>query len=204
MDEENINTEQVEETISLPDPGYYQYYRNLDSRRIIINSKCDENLISDANMILLWNEEDFGKPVEERQPIKIMINTNGGDVANAMHLVDVIMASKTPVYTIGLGMIYSAGALIFLAGHKRMIFKNTTMLIHDGIIAIGESAGKFYDAAKFVEKQNEKINKFICEHSNITFEEINQKYRYDWFMFDDEIIDKGCADSVINDIDEVL
>ena len=177
MGEETILEEQ-EGTMTLPDPGYYQYYRNLDSRRIIINSKCDENLIADANMILLWNEEDFGKPIEERTPIKIMINTNGGDVSAAMHLVDIISVSKTPVYTIGLGLVYSAGALIFIAGHKRMIFKNTTMLIHDGMIAVGESAGKFCDAAKFLEEQNKRINKFITSRTKISEEEINQKYRY--------------------------
>lgn len=203
MGEETILEEQ-EGTMTLPDPGYYQYYRNLDSRRIIINSKCDENLIADANMILLWNEEDFGKPIEERTPIKIMINTNGGDVSAAMHLVDIISVSKTPVYTIGLGLVYSAGALIFIAGHKRMIFKNTTMLIHDGMIAVGESAGKFCDAAKFLEEQNKRINKFITSRTKISEEEINQKYRYDWFMFEDEIIEKGCADEIITDIDEVL
>ena len=203
MGEETILEEQ-EGTMTLPDPGYYQYYRNLDSRRIIINSKCDENLIADANMILLWNEEDFGKPIEERTPIKIMINTNGGDVSAAMHLVDIISVSKTPVYTIGLGLVYSAGALIFIAGHKRMIFKNTTMLIHDGMIAVGESAGKFCDAAKFLEEQNRRINKFITSRTKISEEEINQKYRYDWFMFEDEIIEKGCADEIITDIDEVL
>lgn len=204
MDENDVIQEEEVVQTALPDPGYYQFYRNLDSRRVILNSRCDDTLISIANMILLWNEEDLGKNREDRVPIKIMINTMGGDISAAMHLSDMIEASTTPVYTIGLANIYSAGACIFLSGHKRLIFKNTTMLIHDGTFTVGESAGKFCDTAKFLEQQNDRINFFICEHSNIDMETLQKKYRYDWFMFAEDIMKYGCADEVISSIDEVL
>jgi ATP-dependent protease ClpP protease subunit len=39
--------------------------------------------------------------------------------------------SKTPVYTYAIGMAMSMGLEIFTAGHKRFVYKNTTLMYHE-------------------------------------------------------------------------
>lgn len=61
-----------------------------------------------------------------------MICSDGGSVADAFALIDVMRASSIPVKTVGLGSIASCGLLIFMAGHKghRILTPNTSILSH--------------------------------------------------------------------------
>ena len=67
----------------------------------------------------------------ERKPIKLFINSFGGSVYDGLALVDIIKQSKTPVHTISIGSSMSMGFWIFLAGHKRYIGENATLMFHD-------------------------------------------------------------------------
>lgn len=67
----------------------------------------------------------------ERKPIKLFINSFGGSVYDGLALVDVIKQSKTPVHTISIGSSMSMGFWIYLAGHKRYVGENATLMFHD-------------------------------------------------------------------------
>lgn len=67
----------------------------------------------------------------ERKPIKLFINSFGGSVYDGLALIDIIKQSKTPVHTISIGSSMSMGFWIFLAGHKRYIGENATLMFHD-------------------------------------------------------------------------
>ena len=53
--------------------------------------------------ILEYNREDRGKPIKDRQPIKLFINSPGGEVVEGFPLISTIELSETPVYTINIG-----------------------------------------------------------------------------------------------------
>ena len=154
--------------------------------------------------IIKWNKEDANVPVEERKPIKIFINTNGGDLSVTMLTASVIALSKTPVITIGMGRAYSGGALLLMSGHKRLIFDSTSVLIHDGSSgAIGDT-GKVLDSLEFTKDSEDRVIQFILSHTRITSELMKENYRRDWYMFSEDAIYYGVADKIITDIDEVL
>ena len=67
----------------------------------------------------------------KRKPIKLFIQSFGGSVYDGFALVDIIINSKTPVYTYAIGMAMSMGLTIFTAGHKRFVYKNTTLMYHE-------------------------------------------------------------------------
>lgn len=189
---------------NLPDPDLLEFYKCQARREIIINYEIEDSLCTIGNMIIDWNREDKGIEPEKRKPIKIYINSNGGDADSTFYMTDIIKASKTPVYTIGMGHCFSAGGFLLMAGHKRFIFKNTTLLIHDGYTNDVGSVGKFLDSADFLKKQEDNILSFITEHTKITLKTAKASYRKDWFMFSDDIIKYGCADKIITSIDEVI
>jgi ATP-dependent Clp protease protease subunit len=102
--------------------------------------------LADAGLMVLMGdiEADSVKPVIEwilhenyvskrkRTELLLMICSEGGDVAAAFALIDVMRSSRLPIKTVGLGQIASAGLLIFLAGEhgRRVLTPNTSILSH--------------------------------------------------------------------------
>ena len=92
-----------------------------ENRRLYLNSAIDESILdSIVFQIMRFNRLDKDIPVEQRKPIVIYINSPGGCVSDGYGLIDVILNSKTPVYTVNQALCASMGFLIFLAGSKRL------------------------------------------------------------------------------------
>ena len=68
----------------------------------------------------------------KRKELLLMICSEGGDMSSAFALIDVMHSSLIPIKTVGLGVIASAGLLIFIAGHRgrRVLTPNTSILSH--------------------------------------------------------------------------
>ena len=75
-------------------------------------------------------KQNLGKP--KLKHLKIIICSNGGDISPTFALIDTIKSSKIPVHTVGLGVIASAGLLLFIAGEPghRVLTPNTSILSH--------------------------------------------------------------------------
>ena len=189
---------------TLPDPTTLEFYRHLKRREIFWNTEIDDTVVDLSLYILRWNEEDKGKPVGERKPIKIFINSDGGDLTAVMNLVDVIRLSVTPVITVGMGRVYSAGGYLFMAGHRRYVFPNTSCLIHDGYAGSYGDAGKSLDNADFIRRLHERVRSFVLERTRITPEKYDANFRKDWFILSDEMVALGVADEVIADLSVLL
>lgn len=206
MDEFNEDFSDMEGLFdtTLPDPTMVEFYRRLKNREILWNDDIDDATIDIALYIKKWNDEDKDLAIEDRQPIKIFINSDGGYVATVLHVIDMIHLSKTPIYTIGMGRVYSAGGLLLMAGHKRYIFPHTSCLIHDGFSGAIGSIGKMIDNLEFTKELEKRIKQYILSSTRITEEIYDQNYRRDWFMFSEEIIKLGIADEIVTDIDTIL
>lgn len=189
---------------SLPDPAMVEFYRRLQKREILWNADIDDSTVDVALYIKKWNAEDKDIKPEDRKPIKIFINSDGGSVDTVFHVIDMIQLSKTPVYTIGMGRCYSAGGLLLMAGNKRYIFSHTSCLIHDGSSGAIGSIGKMLDNLEFTKRLEEKMKQYILTNTNITEEMYDLNYRRDWFLFSDEMIELGIADEIVTDIDTIL
>jgi len=64
------------------------------------------------------------------KPIFLHITSNGGDLFGGFRAVDLITNSKIPIHTIADGCAISSGSLMYLAGAKRYMTKNSYLLIH--------------------------------------------------------------------------
>jgi ATP-dependent Clp protease protease subunit len=98
-----------------------------DERVILLTGDINEISISMATAgILTLAQRDRIKP------IYLVINTYGGSIDEMYCLYDVMKYVTTPIYTIGLGKIMSAGVLLLAAGAKghRSIGKNARVMMH--------------------------------------------------------------------------
>ena len=78
------------ENLQLPNPDLRDYYRDEEDRIFWLNDTvedCAEDLIK---MILRCNREDKGIPAEDRKPIKIFIDSPGGDVTFMWSIINLI------------------------------------------------------------------------------------------------------------------
>lgn len=190
--------------MTLPSPDLLEFYRRINKREIVWNGEINDSIAELSMYIRKWNAEDAGIAVEDRKPIRIFIQSDGGDAMATMSLIDVINLSKTPVHTIALGRAYSAGGLLLIAGHKRYVFKNTVCLIHDGYTGGSDSIGKMMDRFVFTERAEQAIKDFVVSRTKITQKEYEDNYRRDWYLFSDEIIQYGVADEIVTDIDMII
>ena len=69
---------------------------------------------------------------KKKKELLLMICSEGGDTSAAFALIDVMRSSAIPIKTVGLGMIASAGLLIFIAGTpgRRILTPNTSIMSH--------------------------------------------------------------------------
>lgn len=193
--------------IKLPDPTLLEYYRRLERREIWCNQDIDESIIEWTQQIMDWNRDDdaLNLASEDRIPIKIFINSNGGCLNSIMHFVTVIGLSKTPVVTVGMGKCYSSGGLLLMGGHKghRYIFKSTHALVHDGSSgAIGDT-GKVLDNLEYTKKLENETKEYILSHTTITLEDYDKNYRRDWWMDHNDILKYGLADQIITELSQL-
>jgi ATP-dependent Clp protease, protease subunit len=102
------------------------------------------------------NEEDAKKQTVE--PIKLIINSFGGEVFSGLALIDVIDTSQTPIHTICHGTAMSMALIVYAAGHVRYASKYSTFMYHEAAYEI-EGKVAFH---KQELKETERIDK-ICD-----------------------------------------
>ena len=74
---------------------------------------------------------------DAQAPIRMFINSPGGEVQSGLALYDVMQALNCPVNTICLGMAASMAALIFVSGARREMLPHSRIMIHDPLIGGG-------------------------------------------------------------------
>lgn len=182
---------------------------DLNERRLYLNSEVDEQCIGDlAYHILRYNRIDKGLSVEERKPIILYINSPGGSISDGYGLIDAIITSKTPVYTVNQGMCMSMGFLIAIAGHKRFAMPHSEYLMHEGYTGVIDNMSKAKDRIDFEAGELEAATrKFVLKHTNITEELYEKKYRCEFYFLPDTAKELGVADAIVGvdcDIDEIV
>ena len=153
-------------------------------------------------VIRFWNRYDdrHNIPVENRKPIKIYIDSNGGSLTDAFTAINAINMSKTPVYTIVTGTAYSAGFFISIAGHKRYAYPLASFLYHEGSASNGGTAGQFRNFADFYDKQLEQLKKHTLKCTNITEEKYKEIKKDDIWMTTDDALEIGAIDEICEEL----
>lgn len=140
-------------------------------------------------------EKDF-----KRTPIKLYVNSYGGEVYDMWGLIDIIRNSKTPIYTYCTGYAMSAASKIFLAGHKRYCYKHSTFMYHQMNCF---RSGKYQDLVEdrvemdWLNKQNEE---YVIERTKLTKDIIDsiRNEKKDFYIHSDKAIEYGIVGEVLN------
>lgn len=152
--------------------------------------------------IRFWNDYDEAKgiPVEEREPIKVYIDSCGGSLIESFTIIDSITLSKTPVWTIATGAAYSGGFFIFISGHKRIAYPLSSFLYHEGSTGTSGDAGKFRNYAAFYEKQMKQLKNVVLKHTKIDEDTYEKHIKDDWWFTTEEALEYGICDEISKEL----
>lgn len=167
--------------------------------RNIVLTDIDASIGDSVNSyIQFFNRIDQEKKIDvnKRTPIKIYIDSNGGSLTACFTIIDAITMSKTPVWTINIGKAYSAGFFIFITGHKRFAYPNSSFLFHEGSTGIYQDANKFKNYADFYKQQLEQLREITLEHTQIEPEEYDKHVKDDWWFDVNEALKYGVTDKI--------
>jgi ATP-dependent Clp protease protease subunit len=173
--------------------------RMLKTRTILLSGEINKDLAEKTirQLILL---EDMGE-----DPIRIFIDSPGGDADAGYAVFDMIRFVKPPIWTIGMGLVASAAAIIQLASPKdrRLGFPNSHYLIHQPLSGIRGVATDIEIHARELDKLRAKINRLISEETGVPPEQVEKDTDRDYWMNAEEAAKYGLISRVVTRRDEL-
>lgn len=171
----------------------------LKTRSILISGEIDKKMAEKvvSQLLLLEAEND--------DPIKVFIDSPGGDVDSAYAIFDMIRFVKPKVIMVAMGLAASAGALILLAGNKenRFGFPNSHYLIHQPLSGVRGVATEIEIHAKEIEKTRQKINALIAQETGKSLQQVEKDTDRDYWMSAEEAMEYGLISKIISKRDQL-
>jgi len=173
--------------------------RMLKTRTILLSGEINKELAEKTIRQLLLLEDISA------DPIRIFIDSPGGDADAGYAIFDMIRFVKPQVWTIGMGLVASAAAIIQLASPKerRAGLPNSHYLIHQPLSGIRGVATDIEIHAKELEKLRAKINCLIADETGNPAEQIEKDTDRDYWMTAAEAVSYGLISRIITSRDEL-
>ena len=145
---------------ALQEAGMYVFMGDVDhdSIRPVVEWILHENFVSK----------------KKRRELLLMICSEGGNMAAAFALIDVMRSSTIAIKTVGLGTIASAGLMIFLSGApgRRVLTPNTSILSHQFSWGSDGKAHELFSTMKEFELTQRRMIQLYQECTGLTQEQI--------------------------------
>ncbi|MDR0641763.1 MAG: ATP-dependent Clp protease proteolytic subunit [Treponema sp.] len=166
----------------------------LKTRTILLSGEIKKDL-AERTIRQLLLLEDMGD-----EPIRIFIDSPGGDADAGFAIFDMIRFVKPPVWTIGMGLVASAAAIIQLASPKerRVGLPNSHYLIHQPLSGIRGVATDIEIHARELDKLRARINHLIANETGAPFDQVEQDTDRDYWMNADEAVKYGLLSKVVS------
>ncbi len=174
--------------------AYDIYSRLLKDRIIFLGEPIDDAVANTLIAQLLFLDAENNK-----EDIKIYINSPGGSVTSALAMYDTIQHVKSSVSTICIGQAASAAAVLLASGSKgkRFALPNARVLIHQ---VMGGAEGQQRDVeiqAKEMLRIKNQLNQILAKHTGQTVKKIETDTDRDYFMTAEEAKKYGLIDKII-------
>jgi ATP-dependent Clp protease protease subunit len=171
----------------------------METRTIILSGEVNKPLAEKVVKQLLLLE------AAGDDPIKVFIDSPGGDVDAGFAIYDMIRFVKPEVILIGMGLVASAAALILLAvpAERRIGLPNSHYLIHQPLSGIRGVATEIEIHAKELEKLRAKLNRIISEATGKDLAQVEKDTDRDYWLDSAEAKKYGLISKIITQRSEL-
>lgn len=173
---------------------YFNHGVDLINRRVFLNKEIDEDSIGSAVKGLYLME------TESLEPVEMFLNSEGGDLNQALGLYDIMNTVKCPVHTFAWGVCMSATPMLLANGERdhRWVAPHVSFMHHD-LSSEEEGTRAFVRGA--VEQNQILYNNWIgtlVKNSNKTRKWWESKGRMskDFYYSAEQAIEWGLADNI--------
>lgn len=193
-------------TKQLADPILLSYYEQLEARMIWVDTEVCDSTVEVVKKILYWNlvDDDKDIPVTERTPIKVLINSPGGDVYAMLAVADAIMASTTPVYTYDMSLAASAACVILIAGHKRFAMPHAHGMWHAGYAGVDGTIGQIQSATAHLDGIEKQMMDLFLSRTKIDAKAYRKQKDKDWYFDAAQMLELGIIDKIVQSVYDIV
>lgn len=135
---------------------------------------------------------------KKNEPINVVINSDGGDVYEALGMIDYIQSLNVKVNTICRGRAMSAAALLLCSGTGvRAASKNSTIMFHEISSGIYGKSSDMKANVQHTEKLEEILINIITANSKKDSTFWKDKILKDYYLSPEEAMELGVIDNII-------
>lgn len=185
----------VIETTGRGERAYDIYSLLLKERIIMLGTPINDQI---ANLIvaqLLYLARE-----DPTKPIRLYINSPGGQVYAGMAIYDTIQQIECPVSTVAVGFTASFGTVLLTAGTKGMRYAlpNATIHMHQPLGGAQGQASDIAIQANEILRLRQTLNEILSHHTGQPIERIQQDTDRDIFMTAQDAKEYGLVDMVLS------
>lgn len=150
-----------------------------------------------AQLLALSSEGD--------EPIRMIVNSQGGHVESADTIHDVIRFIRPEVHMIGTGWVASAGAFIFVSAKpaRRFALPNTRFLLHQPLGGVGGPASDIEIEAQQILAIRDRINRVFARETGQPYEKISRETERNLWMTALEAKEYGLISRIVERSDDL-
>jgi ATP-dependent Clp protease protease subunit len=181
--------------------AYDIYSRLLKDRIIILGGAVTDDTANTIIAQLLFLSND-----DPKSDIQFFINSPGGSVSAGLGIMDTMKYLRCDVATTCIGMAASMGAFLLAAGTrgKRACLANSQVMLHQPLIG-GVLQGPATDLgieATHMLRLRDRMYKLMADFTGKPKETIHRDFDRNKWLFAEEAVEYGCADSVLDRVPE--
>jgi len=184
-----VGGEASEKHISVQDNKIYFYSGVNRNACCELNKKIGE---LEAKALTLSYNLDMEAP-----PVKLFINSGGGNIVSGIASMDTILRSKVPVHTYVDGFSASAATFLSVVGTKRYMSRNSYMLVHQLSSTFWGTYSNFEDEKQNLDLMMKNIKNIYKEYTKIPMKKLNEILKHDLFWDASTCLEYGMIDEII-------
>lgn len=139
--------------------------------------------------------KDFHEQVQAitAPKIKLNINSPGGSAFDSVAMYNSLRMTGKPIEATCMGIAASAASLLFMAGDKRIMPKNTMLMVHNPSMFAWGNSEALRETADILDKVSMAIDTTYATRSGMKIEDVKALLSKDTFLTADECIANGLA-----------
>jgi ATP-dependent Clp protease, protease subunit len=139
------------------------------------------------------------------EPIKMYINSPGGEIYSGLATYDVIQCLETPIYTCVAGLAASMGFILAIAGEKghRYALPNSRLMQHQ---PMGGTWGQATDVELYMKEMNfvkKQLYNIIVDHTGQKYKKVEKDCDRDDWMSPIDAVKYGAIDKVVRKFSDI-